>query len=79
MTREPTDEEALVLRRAARVIATTTLWDEAPETQARLQDLADYCDAPYLCEGCDEPATCEDVEGVPLCEECGIAAQKEEG
>lgn len=66
--REATTEDGFLLRRAARV-----LWEcdlEAPETAARLRQIADHLDAPDICEGCDKPTRDTDIDGVPICPEC---------
>ena len=59
-----TEEEALTLRRAARVMTKLS-----EHTLAVALDLvADDADAPNLCEACDAPGTTSDAEGVPLCQ-----------
>lgn len=68
---EATEADGLVLRRAARLLATKDWPDHTAETCRRLRELADLVDAPELCEGCDEPAEVFDEDGVGLCAACG--------
>jgi len=66
--RDASVEDGFLLRRAARVLFECDL--EAPETAARLNQIADDLDAPDMCEGCDAPTRLSDAEGVPVCEDC---------
>jgi len=71
---ELTPEQALTIRRAARIM------DERGEHAiARgLKGVADDEGAPDLCEGCPEPATTSDVDGVPLCAKCAESLDREQ-
>lgn len=68
--REPTEEEAFKLRRAAWIILSTDLRADGRRIARMLNGIADDLGAPPSCEGCGAEATTSDDEGVDLCEDC---------
>ena len=69
--REPTVEEAFVLRTAARIIHRTSLREDFPETAGRLDEAAELHDAPFMCEACDAPTRFRGGDDdIPLCGAC---------
>lgn len=72
MAKEPTKDELLMLRRAARVLRRTTLRDEDSALVAAyaIDRILDDTDAPQLCEACDEEGVYSDDEGCYACRSC---------